>query len=153
VTFGIILAVVAAVGAVVGVWISRRAAGRASGSVKSESTSVGTFSFGVNACASGQTLAPVFFGVELRGVGPGAGAAALRVVDSGDRARLWLYPPISGTGALGIGKASCVRWDVRVDAVDATVSRAKAVSGHLRVDCNVGGGRVTADVDFARCAR
>ena len=143
------MVVVAALGAVGGVAISRRAGERVSGSVKADGTSVGTFSFGVNDCASGHAFVPGFFGADLRG----GYSNSLRVVGSGDQARLWLYPPVSGSPALGIGKANCSRWDVFVDWAHVTVNRVNTVSGHVRVDCKAGGGTVTADVEFARCAQ
>ena len=76
----------------------------------------------------------------------------LRVVDSGDDAQLWLYPPGAKRGAIQIGKADCSRFDVLVDWAHVTVNRVNTVSGHLRVACTAGGGNLTADVDFVRCA-
>jgi hypothetical protein len=148
VTLGISMVVVAAIGAAAGVAISRRAGERVSGRVTSEATSVGSFSFSVNDCASGEAFVPGFFGADLRG----EGSADLRVVDSGAGARLWLYPQASGRPALGIGKQSCTAWDVLVDWAHVTVNRVKTVSGHVHVRCAVGGGTVTADVTFERCA-
>jgi hypothetical protein len=149
VTLGISMVVVAALGAVGGALISRRGAEKIAGRVSATGTSLGSFSFRVDDCASGQAFVPGFFGADLRAEGR---AGALRVVDSGDGARLWLYPPASGQPALGIGKQSCSRWDVRADWAHVTVNRVKTVTGHVHVTCAVGGGQVTADVDFERCA-
>ena len=147
-TVAISIVVVAAAGSVGGLMLSRRFAEKAGGSVKVDGTSAGTFSFQVKECASGHAFVPGFFGADLRS---GTGKA-LRVVDSGEEARLWLYPPPPGRGPLGIDKPSCSRWDVLVDWTHVTVNRVKTVSGHVRVDCAVGGGKLTADVDFERCA-
>ncbi|HEY7372112.1 MAG TPA: hypothetical protein VIF57_08145 [Polyangia bacterium] len=147
-TFGIGVVVVAVAGSLVGLMLSRRFAERVAGRVTADGTSVGTFASPVKDCASGHAFVPGFFGADLRS---GTGEL-LRVVDSGDGARLWLYPPAPGQGPLGIGKADCSRWDVLVDWTHVTVNRVKTVSGHVRVDCAAGGGKVTADVDFERCA-
>ena len=148
VTFAVVLIVAAAVGSMVGVRLARRGA-KLSGGVTSEGTSVGTFKFNVNGCASGHAFTPGFSGVELHS----SGGYALRVVDSGPRARLWLYGQSPTQPALGIGQPSCTEWDVRVDEAGVTVSRIKAVNGHVHVTCAIGGGTVTAHVTFERCAQ
>jgi len=146
VTLAIVLVLVAGIGAAAGVMMARRAK-KMSGSVAAVGTSIGTFTFNPTDCVSGHALARGFLGAELRG----SGRQALRVVDSGPRARLWLY----GTGtqpALGIGQPTCAEWDVRVDWAGVTVNRVKTVSGHVNVTCDVGGGRVTAHLVFEKCA-
>jgi hypothetical protein len=140
--------VLAAVGATAGIVISRRSAERVTGKVTAEKTAAGTFSFSVNDCASGAAYLPGFFGVDLRS----REGYALRVVDSGEGARLWLYPKPGEGGAIGISKPHCAQWDVLVDWAHLIVNRVKTVSGHVNVTCNVGGGTVAAHVDFARCA-
>ncbi|HMF41542.1 MAG TPA: hypothetical protein VKQ32_12655 [Polyangia bacterium] len=147
-TLGITIVVVAALGAVGGVLIARRAGAKINGGVTAEGASVGTFKFNASSCASGHAFVPGFFGVELRG----SGGQALRVVDSGPRARLWLYGQFPTQPALGIGQPSCSEWDVRVDWAGVVVNRVKAVNGHVNVTCAVGGGTVTAHVTFERCA-
>src|SRR5262245_46985962 len=97
--FAIVLIAVAAGGAVVGVMIGRRTA-KISGDVTAERASVGTFKFNASSCASGHAFVPGFFGAELRG----SGGYALRVVDSGPGARLWLYGASPTQPALGIGQ-------------------------------------------------
>ena len=82
-----------------------------------------------------------------------AGGLALRVAGSGDAARLWLFPQGGRQGALTIDKPSCSQWDVQVDWAHQTVNRVNTVSGHVRVRCTAGGGKVTADVRFERCAQ
>ena len=145
--FAIVLIAVAAVGATVGVTIARRAA-KISGGVQSDGASVGTFKFNPSSCASGHAFVPGFFGAELRGSG-----YALRVVDSGPGARLWLYGATPTQPALGIGQPRCTEWDVRVEWANVTVNRVRAVNGHVNVTCAVGGGTVTAHVNFERCAQ
>jgi hypothetical protein len=147
-TLAIAVVVVAVIGATAGVVISRRSAERVSGSVNAQRTRAGTFSFSVNDCASGQAFVPGFFGVDLRS----REGYVMRVVDSGEGARLWLYPKPGEGGAIGISKPPCARWDVLVDWAHLTVNRVKTVSGHVHVDCAVGDGKVAADVTFERCA-
>jgi hypothetical protein len=148
VTLAISVAVVAVLGVTAGIVVSRRSAERVSGHVNVEKTAAGTFSFSVNDCASGQASLPGFFGVDLRS----REGYVMRVVDSGERARLWLYPKPGEGGAIGISKPHCSRWDVQVDWAHLIVNRVKTVSGHVRVDCAVGAGKVAADVSFERCA-
>jgi hypothetical protein len=132
----------------------QRAQERVTGLVRAQGTLVGSFAFAVNDCASGHAFVPGFFGVDLRGQRPGQSKAGfdLRVVGSGDDAQLWLYPPGAKSGAIPIGKADCAPWDVFVDWAHVTVNRVQTVSGHLHAACTVGGGNLTADVDFVRCA-
>ena len=158
--FAVVLVVVSAVGAGAGVLMARRNGEKAGGSVIADGTPVGTFSFGVTDCASGQAFVPGFVGVDLRGSGsgqmPGSGEGEggfdLRVVGTGDDAELWLYPKGSTTGAIQIRKRDCSEWDVRVDWAGVTVNDVKTVSGHVMVACAIGGGKLTAVVDFERCA-
>jgi hypothetical protein len=150
----------------------QRAQERVTGVVRAQRTPVGSFAFAVDDCASGHAFVPGFFGVDLRGQSPDQGQGRdqdqgqrqgqrqgrgktgfdLRVVGSGDDAQLWLYPPGAKSGAIPIGKADCARWDVLVDWAHVTVNRVQTVSGHLRATCAIGGGNLTADVDFVRCA-
>lgn len=146
--FAIVLIAVAVGGSMVGVTLARRGA-KLSGGVTADGTSVGTFKFNANGCASGHGIVPGFFGAELHS----ASGYALRVVDTGPHARLWLYGRSPTQPALGIGQPSCTEWDVRVDWAGITVNRIKAVNGHVNVTCAVGGGTVTAHVTFERCAQ
>jgi hypothetical protein len=131
----------------------QRAQEKVSGTVRAQGTPLGSFAFFVDDCASGHAFVPGFFGAELRGRG-----FDLRVVGSGDDAQLWLFPPSAqrdaraGVGAIPIGKPNCARFDVLVDWAHVTVNRVNTVSGHVHVACTVGGGNVTADADFTRCA-
>jgi len=138
--FVILLAVIAAVGAVVGVLMARRGSMKVSGTVATDGTSIGHIWFAVNDCESGEAMEPRFFGVGLRG----KDGFAMRVVDSGDNARIWLYSQGGRQGALHVGKPNCAQWDVLVD-------RANGGSGHVRIACTAGGGNVKADVSFERC--
>lgn len=146
--FAVALVVVAAAGAALGVLMARRGQAKVSGTVVADKTSIGDFHFAVNVCESGAALVPPFLGVGLRG----PDGYAMRVADSGDSARIWLYSQGGKHGALQIGKRSCSQWDVIVDWAQVTRNRVNAVNGHLRIACAVGGGKVTADVTFALCA-
>ena len=148
VTLGIAVVVVAAIGAGAGVMMARRARETVGGSVHANGTSVGSFSFRPNDCASGQAFVPGFFGVDLRG----EGGYSMRVLGTGDKARLWLYSQGGAHGSIAIDKPNCSRWDVGVDWAHVTVNRVKTVSGHVRVACRAGGGTVSTDVVFERCA-
>lgn len=146
--FAIVLVVVMGVGAGAGVLMARHTEERVGGSVIADGTPVGTFSFGVNDCASGQAFEPGFFGVELRG----EAETHLRVVGTGDDAELLLYPQGVHSGAIKIHKTDCTEWDVRIDRAGVTVDDVSTVSGHVMVACAIGGGKLTAVVDFERCA-
>ena len=148
IALGLAAIAVVAIGAIASLTIGRHFAAKVNGSVTADATAVGTFSFAVNECASGHAFVPGFFGADLRG----GGGQALRVVDTGDDARLWLYPRGGGHHPLGIDKQSCSEWDVLVDWAHVTVNRVKTVSGHVRVTCVTGGGKLTAHVDFEHCA-
>jgi hypothetical protein len=162
IVFAIVLVIVSAVGAAAGVLMARRNGEKAGGSVVADGMPVGTFSFGVTDCASGQAFAPGFFGVDLRGGAPGSGEGQsegqgggdfdLRVVGSGDDAELWLYPKGSTTGAMQLRKRDCSEWDVLVEWAGVTVNRVSTVNGHVKVACAIAGGKLTAVIDFERCA-
>lgn len=126
----------------------RAARARVSGSVRAAGTPAGSFSFAVDNCASGHAFVPGFFGADLRG----GGQFDLRLVDSGDDAQLWLFPPGGKRGATLYAKADCGRWDVLNDWTNLMVNRVRTVSGHVHVTCDGRLGSLTADVDFARCA-
>lgn len=146
-----LILVLVAVVAVVGIGAAllfRHAIERVSGAVQAEGTPVGSFSFAVDDCASGHAFVPGFFGADLRG----GKQFDLRLVDSGDDAQLWLYPPGATRGAIAFAKGDCARWDVQNDWAHVTVNRVNTVSGHVHVTCSGPRGRLTADVDFARCA-
>lgn len=147
------LVVVAGIGAAVFL-IVHHVQERVRGTVSAEGTAVGSFGFTVDDCASGHAFVPGFFGVDLRGQGRsgGPGGFDLRVVDSGDDAQLWLYPPGAHRGAIPFSKADCARWDVLVEWAHVTVNRVNTVSGHLHATCAAGGETLAADVDFVRCA-
>ena len=136
-------------------FVFQRAQARVMGRVSATGTSVGSFAFATTDCASGQAFVPGFFGADLRGRRPGQHPQSydLRVVDTGDDAQLWLFPPGATRGAIPIVKRDCARWDVLVEWAHVTVNRVQTVSGHLHVTCGAGGGSVTADADFVRCAR
>jgi hypothetical protein len=138
--FVILLAVIAAVGAGVGVLMARRGGMKVSGTVATDGTSIGTIWWAVNDCESGRAMEPSFFGVGLRG----KDGFAMRVADTGDNARIWVYSQGGRQGALQLSKQNCARWDVLVD-------RAKGGSGHVRIACTAGGGTAKADVSFERC--
>jgi hypothetical protein len=144
--FGIVVAVV---GVGIGVLLMRHGAMKLSGSVSVEGTSIGSFSFRANDCSSGAASVPQYLGANLRA----EGGYGLRVVESGDRARLWVFSQGGKQGALTIDKGSCSQWDVVVDWAHQTINRVNSVNGHVRVKCGVGGGKVTADVTFERCAQ
>ena len=76
-----------------------------------------------------------------------------RLTGSGDTARLWVFSQGGKQGSLTIDKPTCPQWDVLVDWAHETVNRVNTVNGHVRVKCTVGGGKVTADVRFERCAQ
>ena len=130
----------------------RRAQEKVSGTVRAQGTPLGSFAFYVDDCASGHAFVPGFFGAELRG----RGTFDLRIVGSGDDAQHWHFPPgarrSAGAGAIPIGKPACTRFDVLVDWAHVTVNRVNTVSGHVHATCRAGGGNVTADADFVRCA-
>jgi hypothetical protein len=148
VVFALIVVVVAAVGAAIGVLMARHGAVKLSGKVDVEGTSIGTFWFSPNDCVSGAAYVPTYLGANLHA----AGGYGMRVVDSGDRARLWVFGQ-GGNGALTIDKSSCSQWDVAVDWAQKTANRVSTVNGHVRVKCAVGGGQVKADLLFERCER
>jgi len=111
----------------------RRAQEKVSGTVRAQGTPLGSFAFYVDDCASGHAFVPGFFDAQL-----------------------WLFPPgarrSAGAGAIPIGKPACTRFDVLVDWAHVTVNRVNTVSGHVHATCRAGGGNVTADADFVRCA-
>jgi hypothetical protein len=147
--FAATLIVVAAVGAAIGLLMVRHAGMKVGGNVTVEKTSIGSFSFAVNDCASGAAFVPGFFGADLRA----RDGFALRVVDSGDNARLWFFSQGGKQGSVAVGKQHCSQWDVFVDWAHMKVNRVNTVSGHVRVTCApLGGGTVKADVNFERCA-
>ena len=96
---GIFLAAV--VGPVAGLLIARRSGETLTGRVGADGTAVGTFSFAVTECTSGQAFVPGFLGADLRG----SNGYDLRVAGSGDEAQLWLYP----RGAWAAGSPSSSR--------------------------------------------
>jgi hypothetical protein len=140
---------IAAIGVAIAVLMARHGAMKVSGTVSADGTSIGTFSFDTNDCASGAASVPSFLGADLRA----QAGYDLRVAGSGDGARLWLFSQGGRQGSLTIDKPSCSQWDVRADWAHQTVNRVNAVSGHVRVNCTAGGGKVAADVRFERCAR
>jgi hypothetical protein len=147
--FAVVVIVVAAVGAAIGVLMVRHTGVKVSGGVKVDKTSIGSFSYTVNDCASGAAFVPGFFGADLRA----PNGYAFRVAESGDKARLWFYSQGGKQGSVTVGKEHCAKWDVFVDRAHTKVNRVSTVSGHVRVDCAVtGGGTVKADVTFERCA-
>ena len=149
VAFALFGVVVAVVGVGIGVLLMRHGAMKLSGSVSVEGTSIGSFSFRANDCSSGAASVPQYLGANLRA----EGGYGLRVVESGDRARLWVFSQGGKQGALTIDKGNCSQWDVVVEWAHATVNRVSAVNGHVRVTCAAGGGTVKANVTFERCAR
>lgn len=147
--FVVVLIVVAGIGAGIAVLMARRAGMKASGRVSVDKTSIGSFAFTVNDCASGAASIPSFLGADLRA----PGGYAMRVVDSGDKARLWFFSQGGKQGSVAVGKQHCSQWDVLVDWAHTKVSRVSTVSGHARVTCAaIGGGTLKADVTFERCA-
>jgi len=147
--FALLGVAIAAIGITLGVLMARHGAMRAAGSVTAESTSIGSFSFDANDCASGAAFVPSFLGADLRA----QGGYGLRIAGSGDSARLWVFSQGGKQGSLTIDKPSCSQWDVLVDWAHQTVNRVNTVNGHVRVKCTAGGGTVKADVHFERCAR
>jgi hypothetical protein len=146
---GLLLIVVATAAAGFGVaFYIKRTRERVEGNVRGERMSVGTFAFAVTDCASGLALAPSFLGADLRGEG-----FNLRAVGSGDGAQLWLNTPATQLRRIGINKQHCTRWDVAARLARVTVSRVETVDGHVHATCTVEGGRLIADVEFARCAQ
>jgi hypothetical protein len=143
----IALVVVAVVGVAGGVILGRRSKTIVQGTVVAEGTSVGTFSFVVEHCLSGQTLQPKFFGVDLRA----EGGFAVSVVGSGDGGHLRLFSQGGRQGSIVIAKHLCSQWDVRVERPPSALDRAKGMSGHVNVMCNAGGGTMKANVVFERC--
>jgi len=147
--FAVVLIVVAAVGAGIGVLMVRHAGVKVSGSVKVDKTTIGSFSYNVNDCASGW----VAIGARNDCTRGAPGGYALRALDSGDKARLWFFSQGGKQGSVAVGKQHCAKWDVSVDSANAKVNRVSTVSGHVRVDCAaMGGGTLKADVTFERCA-
>ena len=146
--FALLIAGVACVGVAITVLMLRHGAMKVGGRVTAEGTSIGDVSFSPNDCASGAASVPPYLGANLRG----ENGYGLRVVDSGDKARLWVFAQ-GGKGALTIDKVSCSQWDVVVAWAHATVNRVSAVNGHVRVTCAAGGGTVKANVTFERCAQ
>jgi hypothetical protein len=146
--FALLIAGVVCVGVVIAVLMARHGAMKLGGRVSAEGTSIGEISFTPNDCASGAAFVPPYLGANLRG----EGGYGLRVVDSGDKARLWVFAQ-GGKGALTIDKVACSQWDVVVAWAQATANRVNAVNGHVRVTCAAGGGTVKANVTFERCGR
>jgi len=149
VVFALFGVVVAVVGLGIGLLLMRHGAMKLSGRVSVEETSIGSFSFRPNDCASGAAFVPQYLGANLRA----EGGYGLRVVESGDSARLWVFSQGGRQGALTIDKGNCSQWDVAVDWAHQTINRVNTVNGHVRVKCGIGGGKVTADVTFQRCAQ
>ena len=147
--FAIIVAVIVAVGVTIGVLMARHGALKVGGKVTVEGTSIGSFSFGVNDCASGAGFVPQYLGAVLRA----EGGYGMRVIESGDRARLWVFSQGGKQGALTIDKNACSQWDVVVGWAHKTINRVNTVNGHVRVKCAADGGTIAADVHFERCAR
>jgi hypothetical protein len=147
--FALLGVAIAAIGVTIGLLMVRHGAMRVGGTVTAQGTSIGSFSFGVNDCASGAASVPQYLGAELRA----EGGYGMRVVESGDRARIWVFSQGGKQGALTIDKNACSQWDVVVDWAHQTVNRVNTVNGHVRVQCSVGGGTVKANVTFERCAR
>lgn len=147
--FAIIVLAIAAVGIAIGVLMARHGAMKVAGRVTVEGTSIGSFYFDPNDCASGAASVPSFLGANMRA----QGGYGLRVAGSGDNARLWVFSQGGKQGSLTIDKPSCSVWDVLVGGAHQTVKRVNAVDGHVRVTCAVGGGTVKANVTFERCAQ
>jgi hypothetical protein len=145
--FAIIVVAIAAVGVAIGVLMARHGAMKVGGKVTVEGTSIGSFTFDPNDCASGAASVPSFLGANLRA----QGGYGLRVAGSGESARLWVFSQGGRKGSLTIDKPSCSQWDVLVGGAHRTVKRVDTVGGHVRVTCAVGGGTVTANVTFERC--
>lgn len=145
----LIVVAIAAVGVAIAVLMARHGATKVGGRVSVEGTSIGSFSFGPNDCVSGAAYVPPYLGANLAA----EGGFGLRVVDSGDRARLWVFSQGGRQGALTIDKANCSQWDVAVTWAHETANRVSKVNGHVRVTCAVGGGTVNANLTFERCAQ
>ena len=147
--FALLGVAIAVIGVTIGLLMARHGAMKVGGTVTAQGTSIGSFSFGVNDCASGAAFVPSFLGANLRA----EGGYGLRVAGSGDTARLWVFSQGGKQGSLTIDKPSCSQWDVAVDWAHQTVNRVNTVNGHVRVTCTAGGGTVKADVRFERCAQ
>jgi len=147
--FALLGVAIAAIGVTLGVLMVRHGAMRVGGTVTAEGTSIGSFAFDANDCSSGAAFVPGFLGADLRA----QAGYGLRVAGSGETARLWLFSQGGKQGSLTIDKISCSQWDVVVDWAHETVNRVNTVNGHVRVKCTAGGGKVTADVRFERCAQ
>ena len=149
IAFALLGVAIAAIGVMIGVLMARHGAMKVGGKVDVEGTSLGTFWFGANDCESGAAFVPPDLGANLRA----EGGYGLRVVGSGDKARLWVFSQGGKQGALTIDKGNCSEWDVAVDWAHKTANRVSMVNGHVRVQCSVGGGTVKANVTFERCAQ
>jgi len=133
---------------IIGAWLFERTPKDVDGTVRAEGTPVGTFTFAVTACAAGHGRSPGFFGADLLG----EGGFDLRVVGSGDGARMFLYPQGAASDAIQFAKPDCTRWQVAVEWGPGTANYGMGtLVGHVRVSCSVGGGRLNADVEFKNC--
>jgi hypothetical protein len=148
VTVGAIV-VTAAVVALVASLLLRGTHARVRGGVHARDTSFGDFQFQVSDCVSGEAFVPGFFGVDLRD----GGGHSLRVVGTGLEAQLWLSsPPGSRKEPIPFGWSECSSFDVMVRWANVAVRRVHTATGRVHVTCGSGMGRLSADVDFARCA-
>jgi hypothetical protein len=147
VTVGAIVVTVAVVAFAASLFL-RGTHARVRGGVHARDTGFGDVQFQVSDCVSGEAFVPGFFGVELRD----RGGHSLRVVGTGLEAQLWLYPPGSTKGAIPFGWNDCPSFDVKVRWAQSAVNRVHAATGRVHATCGSGMGRLSADVDFARCA-
>ena len=147
-TIGAIVVTVAVVAFAASLFL-RGSHARVRGGVHARETNFGDVQFQVSDCVSGEAFVPGFFGVDLRD----SGGHSLRVVGTGLEAQLWLNPPPgSKKPAVPFGWNDCSSFDVMVRWANVAVRRVHTATGRVHVTCGSGMGRLSADVDFARCA-
>ena len=101
-----------------------------------------------DACASGQRAA--FFGVDM--LAQGHEDSLVRVIlDPRDGPLLKLNVPGTDKGLTVVQTAGCKRFDVHVERQSSTINDITNVRGHVRVDCDEPGLKLSGDLTFDNC--
>ena len=117
---------------------------RASGSVRVDGTSAGSYGFSVEDCKRVGEAAPDSYSADLIG----SDGHGMRVVRAGNALQLSLYPKRGGPGS-PIDAQNCSQWDVMFHWEDPATMN--LVGGNLNINCSVDGGKIDGLVSFGDC--